>query len=87
MSSLYPSNLTITNLYYFMLAPTLCYEMRFPRTARRRKSFIIKRAVELIFLTFLIAALIQQWIIPTVRNSMAPLSEMEVTKLVSKEFC
>jgi diacylglycerol O-acyltransferase-1 len=42
----YPFNLTLDNLYYFMFAPTLCYELNFPRTPSRRKSFIIKRIVE-----------------------------------------
>ena len=27
----YPNNLTTMNLYYFLLAPTLCYEMQYPR--------------------------------------------------------
>ena len=27
----YPNNLTTINLYYFLLAPTLCYEMQYPR--------------------------------------------------------
>ncbi|VDM74761.1 unnamed protein product [Strongylus vulgaris] len=27
MASLYPSTLTLSNLYYFMFAPTLCYEL------------------------------------------------------------
>ncbi|XGW07157.1 hypothetical protein V3C99_017008 [Haemonchus contortus] len=77
MSSLYPASLNLSNLYYFILAPTLCYELRFPRSVRRRKSFLVKRFIEMVFLTFLVAALIQQWIVPTVHNSMRPLNEME----------
>lgn len=34
----YPDNLTIQNIYYFWLAPTLCYEMNFPRSSRTRKT-------------------------------------------------
>ncbi|KIH45410.1 hypothetical protein ANCDUO_24549, partial [Ancylostoma duodenale] len=30
MASLYPGTLTLSNLYYFMCAPTLCYELKFP---------------------------------------------------------
>lgn len=30
----YPDNLCLRDLAYFMLAPTLCYELNFPRTAR-----------------------------------------------------
>jgi diacylglycerol O-acyltransferase-1 len=27
----YPSNLTVSNMTYFLLAPTLCYELNYPR--------------------------------------------------------
>lgn len=27
----YPQNLNVKDLYYFMVAPTLCYELNFPR--------------------------------------------------------
>lgn len=33
----YPDNLNFADLYYFIFAPTLCYELNFPRTQRIRK--------------------------------------------------
>nr|KAF7398174.1 hypothetical protein H0235_016182 [Vespula pensylvanica] len=33
----YPDNLNFGDLYYYILAPTLCYELNFPRTQRIRK--------------------------------------------------
>lgn len=36
----YPDNLNIFDLYYFILAPTLCYELNFPRTQRIRKRYV-----------------------------------------------
>lgn len=33
----YPDNLSLRDLYYFILAPTLCYELNFPRSTRIRK--------------------------------------------------
>lgn len=30
----YPDNLSLKDLYYFLVAPTLCYELNFPRTSR-----------------------------------------------------
>lgn len=30
----YPENLNLKDLFYFLLAPTLCYELNFPRTTR-----------------------------------------------------
>ncbi|KAL6744257.1 hypothetical protein Aduo_017210 [Ancylostoma duodenale] len=84
MASLYPGTLTLSNLYYFMCAPTLCYELKFPKSVRRRKTFLMKRFVEMVFLSFLMASLIQQWVVPTVHNSMKPLSEMEVGRCLER---
>lgn len=44
----YPDNLTLYDLYYFMFAPTLCYELNFPRAFSIRKRFVLKRALELV---------------------------------------
>ncbi|KAL4720186.1 hypothetical protein ACJJTC_002472 [Scirpophaga incertulas] len=35
--------------FYFLFAPTLCYELNFPRTTRIRKRFLVKRLLEVIF--------------------------------------
>jgi len=44
----YPENLNHRDLYYFMFAPTLCYELNFPRSERIRKRFLIKRLIEMV---------------------------------------
>jgi len=31
-----------------MLAPTLCYELNFPRSSRIRKRFLLKRLIEMV---------------------------------------
>ena len=38
----YPDNLNLLDLYYFILAPTLCYELNFPRTQRIRKRYVLR---------------------------------------------
>ncbi|GAB1603221.1 diacylglycerol O-acyltransferase 1-like [Argonauta hians] len=77
---MYPNNLNLKDLHYFMLAPTLCYELNFPRSSRIRKSFLLKRFIEMIFLWQVMLALLQQWLEPIVRNSMKPLAEMDVKR-------
>ena len=42
----YPNNLTLIDIYYFMFAPTLCYQLNFPRTPRIRKRFLIKTLIQ-----------------------------------------
>merc|ERR1719244_911021 len=72
----YPDNLTMFDIYYFWFAPTLCYELNFPRSLRIRKMFLLRRACEVLVCFNLLLALIQQWIIPSVVNSLIPFSNM-----------
>lgn len=74
----YPKNLMLSDIYYFMVAPTLCYELNFPRSGRIRSSFLLRRAVEVVVGINLLMALAQQWIIPSVVNSLIPFSEMNL---------
>ena len=66
----YPNNLTVRDLYFFMAVPSLCYELNFPRTSRIRKRFLLKRAVEVFVGMQVVLGLFQQWIIPSVKNSL-----------------
>ncbi|XP_022254942.1 diacylglycerol O-acyltransferase 1-like [Limulus polyphemus] len=80
----YPQNLNIRDIYYFMCAPTLCYELNFPRSAGIRKRFLLKRIVEMIFLLQLILGLVQQWIVPIIRNTLQPLKEMNLSLMLER---
>uniref|UniRef100_A0A8C2VPQ4 O-acyltransferase n=1 Tax=Chinchilla lanigera TaxID=34839 RepID=A0A8C2VPQ4_CHILA len=80
----YPDNLTYCDLYYFIFAPTLCYELNFPRSPRIRKRFLLRRLFELLFLTQLQVALIQQWMVPTIENSMKPFRDMDYSRIIER---
>ncbi|UXI20620.1 hypothetical protein NH340_JMT06563 [Sarcoptes scabiei] len=80
----YPDNLTLADLFYFIYVPTLCYELNFPRTDRIRKRFLLQRLFEVIFLTQLNIALIQQWMVPTIHNSLRPLQEMDYFRMLER---
>lgn len=73
----WPDNLTLNDVSYFILAPTLCYELNFPRTSRTRKFFLLRRVLEVILGTNLILALIQQWMVPNVIRSLVPFHSLE----------
>lgn len=74
----YPENLTQKDLYYFIFAPTLCYELNYPRSKRIRKRFLLRRLAEFFFIIGIVIGAFQQWIVPTVKNSMKPIQEMDV---------
>lgn len=80
----YPRNVTINDMVTYMYYPTLCYELEFAKTARIRKRFLIKRVVELIILSQLDMALIQQWIVPTVSNSVLPFRQMQLSHMLER---
>ncbi|CAL5039036.1 unnamed protein product [Urochloa decumbens] len=64
---------TINSLVYFMLAPTLCYQPTYPRTACIRKGWVIRQLVKCIVFTGLMGFIIEQYINPIVKNSKHPL--------------
>lgn len=66
----YPDNLSFSDLLYFLCAPTLCYELNFPRTSRIRKRFLLKRMLEVIIGFNVVLGLFQQWMIPSVSKDL-----------------
>jgi diacylglycerol O-acyltransferase-1 len=80
----YPDNLNLHDLFYFLCAPTLCYELNFPRTTRIRKRFLIKRILEVVVGVNIVMALFQQWMIPSVKNSLIPFSNLDITKATER---
>lgn len=80
----YPNNLRVADLFYFLCVPTLCYELNFPRTTRIRKRFLLKRLLEVVIGANVILCLFQQWIIPSVKNSLIPFSNMDIAKATER---
>ncbi|XP_030002624.1 diacylglycerol O-acyltransferase 1a isoform X2 [Sphaeramia orbicularis] len=80
----YPGNLTHRDMYYFVFAPTLCYQLNFPRSPRIRKRFLMRRLFEMLFFMQLLVGLIQQWMVPTIQNSMKPFQEMDFSRMVER---
>ena len=72
---IYPANLTLKNLFYFICAPTLCYELNFARSTKIRKVFLLRRIGEILVLLSLQFCLGQQWILPILRTLDRPLSD------------
>ncbi|KAK3025789.1 hypothetical protein RJ639_041945 [Escallonia herrerae] len=69
----YPHNVSFKSLAYFMVAPTLCYQPSYPRTAHIRKGWVVRQLIKLIVFTGLMGFIIEQYINPIVRNSQHPL--------------
>ncbi|XP_071036199.1 diacylglycerol O-acyltransferase 1 isoform X2 [Parasteatoda tepidariorum] len=72
------------DMMYYLFAPTLCYELNFPRSSRIRKRFLVKRVLEMVFLIQIILCLLQQWVVPTINNSFKPLQEMDYFRMIER---
>lgn len=80
----YPGNLTIKDIYYFTFAPTLCYELNFPRSPNIRIGFLLRRLFEMMFFIQLLVGLTQQWMIPIIQSSMKPLEDMDLSRMTER---
>jgi len=65
----YPMNLTLKNLLYFCIAPTLCYQLNFPRLPSIRWYYVLTVLVRLCLFSVFLLFSVQQYIIPTLNNS------------------
>lgn len=61
----YPNNLTIKNIAYFAVAPTLCYQPSYPMTNKFRPAFFLKRLLELVIVCTMALGITEQYIRPT----------------------
>uniref|UniRef100_A0A7N8YBC2 Diacylglycerol O-acyltransferase 1b n=1 Tax=Mastacembelus armatus TaxID=205130 RepID=A0A7N8YBC2_9TELE len=71
----YPGNLTIRDMYYFVFAPTLCYELNFPRSPKIRMSFLLRRLFEMSGTKIKLALV---WF------SMKPLEDMDLSRMTER---
>ncbi|XP_049850063.1 uncharacterized protein LOC126320759 [Schistocerca gregaria] len=65
----YPHNLTLGNICYYFVSPTLCYQLNYPRTKKIRWAWVAVKFVQLIFLVCLIIFMLEQWYFPVIKNS------------------
>lgn len=72
----YPLNLTINNLGYFLAAPTLCYQLSYPRSPRFRFRWVLRRMLMFMASLGWMLFITEQYIEPTIENSLKPLQEM-----------
>jgi diacylglycerol O-acyltransferase-1 len=80
----YPDNLTLGNIGYFWLAPTLCYQPCYPRITRFRKSYFAKRVLEMVIVSIGIVFLAGQYALPTLKNSTTAMKEVSVGRILER---
>ncbi|KFA69991.1 hypothetical protein S40285_02067 [Stachybotrys chlorohalonatus IBT 40285] len=80
----YPSNITVSNLAYFWLAPTLVYQPAYPRTDKIRWIFVMKRLGEVFGLSVFIWVASAQYATPVLQNSLDKIASLDLTSIVER---
>ena len=82
----YPKNLTFDNIYYFWFAPTLCYQLNYPRTKRIRFRYTCILLVVIFSTTFLMGFIGKTQIQPKLSESMIYLDRFHIMGSLSTLF-
>eukprot|EP00730_Choanoeca_flexa_P016397 TRINITY_DN7729_c0_g1_i2.p1 TRINITY_DN7729_c0_g1~~TRINITY_DN7729_c0_g1_i2.p1 ORF type:complete len:513 (+),score=81.15 TRINITY_DN7729_c0_g1_i2:50-1540(+) len=80
----YPENLNMRDVVYFMMAPTLCYELNFPRNDRIRWRFLVRRMAEVVLMLFFVTSFEQQWVQPTLTNTFKDSTHVPLSYLIDR---
>lgn len=81
---LYPQNITLSNLLYFMVAPTLCYQLNYPRIPKIRWSKVFFLVFRMIFVAAITIFAVEQYMVPTLETSLAPMEERDVLMIIER---
>lgn len=65
----YPRNLTVSNYIDFILCPTLCYELEYPRTKETRWMEVFKKTMGVFGCIFLMVVTSEEFIVPVLHQS------------------
>jgi diacylglycerol O-acyltransferase-1 len=81
---MYPQNITTLNLLYFMVAPTLCYQLNYPRTPSIRWMKVLFILLRMLFVAVIIIFAVEQYITPTLETVLAPMEERDVLMVIER---
>ncbi|KAI9770077.1 MAG: hypothetical protein M1840_003527 [Geoglossum simile] len=73
----YPQNLTVWNFADYLLCPTLCYELEYPRTEKIQWTEVIAKTLAVFGCIFLLTITSEEFILPVMTDSAARLEHVE----------
>lgn len=81
---LYPQNVSIPNISYFMVAPTLCYQLNYPRTTTIRWKYVLFLGFRLFVVFILMVFSVEQYILPVLTLTLTPMKEMDIPTIIER---
>ncbi len=80
----YPKNVTLKDIFVFMWFPTLVYQTAYPRTSKIRRTWLLKRVLELICVLALMFVVQFQFIAPTLDNARVAIKNGDTMRLLER---
>jgi len=80
----FPNNLRWRDLVYFNFAPTLCFQIEYPRTKKFRPYFFFRRLGEFLLCMFALTFILKQYIEPIVKNSISNIKERSYSNMLER---
>lgn len=81
---LYPQNITLKNLLWFLLAPTLCYQLNYPRAAEVNLRKILFLVFRMVFVAIMIIFSVEQYIKPTLETVITPMESGNIPLVLER---
>jgi hypothetical protein len=75
---LYPQNISLSNLLYFLIVPTLCYQLNYPRNDKIKWDKVFFIVFRLIVVSFAVLFAIEQYIKPTLAGAIEPMEKGDI---------
>ena len=76
--------LSILHMFYFWIAPTLCFQLQYPRSGPFRWRYFVSRLFELFSCVAMIYILTEQYAVPTVVNSTEHLVQLDFILIIER---
>ena len=80
----YPMNITLSNLMYFCLAPTLTYQLNFPRLSKIRWKHLASILVRIVAVLAMITFFFEQYMKPTLTTSVVPMRDLDIKGIMER---
>jgi len=80
----YPANLSVADLYYFWAAPTLSYQLDYPRTEKIRGGYVASLVSQIVVFSGLIIFISAQYILPHIKAAMPDFESGSIPVIVER---
>lgn len=80
----YPQNVTVPNMLWFVIAPTLCYQLNYPRSTSVRWEYVASILLRMLIVGVFIVFCVEQYITPTLTQSLAALKSRNLAYIIMR---